>query len=116
MNIEVIPSRKGELSHCLRGEDAKVEQVSDFLEVMTNCPTDTFIMHKEDFAEAFFDLRTGLAGEFLQKVSNYRKRLIVLGDYREISSKAFRDFVYESNRTGQVLFTDDLPTAIDLLK
>jgi len=72
-------------------------------------------LSKNDLAEDFFDLKTGFAGECLQKVSNYRKRLVFLGDFRDIKSKAFRDFVHESNRTGQVLFASDIESAIEML-
>jgi hypothetical protein len=60
------------------------------------------------FAPAFFDLRSGLAGEFVQKLVNYRLRLAVLGDISECvrASDALRDFVRESNRGGHVWFLD----------
>lgn len=60
------------------------------------------------FAPAFFDLRSGLAGEFVQKLVNYRLRLAVLGDISAHvdASDALRDFVRESNRGGHVWFLD----------
>jgi hypothetical protein len=58
---------------------------------------------------AFFDLRTGIAGELLQKFVNYRLRLVILGDVGErvAASNAFRDLVRESNRGRQVWFVAD---------
>ncbi|MCK6210339.1 DUF4180 domain-containing protein [Georgenia sp. EYE_87] len=60
------------------------------------------------FAPSFFDLRSGLAGEFVQKLVNYRLRLAVLGDISEHvgASDALRDYVRESNRGGHVWFLD----------
>jgi hypothetical protein len=60
------------------------------------------------FAPAFFDLRSGLAGEFVQKLVNYRLRLAIVGDISAHvrSSDALRDFVRESNRGGHVWFLD----------
>ena len=107
---------RGGLSRCRFEEGTKIARVTDFLDAMASCPTPTFVMDKHDLAEEFFDLKSGLAGEFLQKVSNYRKRLAILGDYSAIAGKALRDFIYESNRTGQVVFAEDLEGAIDLLK
>jgi Domain of unknown function (DUF4180) len=54
----------------------------------------------------FFTLSNGLAGEFLQKLANYRLRVAIVGDlsaHTEASS-ALRDFVRESNRRKQTWF------------
>lgn len=53
---------------------------------------------------AFFDLSTGVAGEFLQKCSNYRMRLAVIGDFGSLKKGSFKDFVTESNQKNQILF------------
>lgn len=52
----------------------------------------------------------------LQKVSNYRMRLIILGDFTNVESRALQDFIRESNRQGQVIFTATLDEAIAKLK
>ena len=64
-------------------------------------------------ADGFFDLRTGVAGEYAQKFVNYRVRLAVVGDISaELEgSAALRAFVAESNRGRQLWF---LPTQADL--
>lgn len=55
---------------------------------------------------AFFELRTGVAGEFVQKFVNYGVTLVVLGDTSSQAgrSKALHDFIYESNQRGSVWF------------
>ena len=58
---------------------------------------------------AFFDLRTGVAGELVQKFANYGQRLAVVGDigaYLGVSG-ALRDFVGEANRGRHVWFVAD---------
>ncbi len=57
----------------------------------------------------FFELRSGVAGELLQKLANHRLKLAVLGDVSEhvAASDAFRDFVREANRGQQVWFVAD---------
>jgi predicted dehydrogenase len=54
----------------------------------------------------FFQLRTGIAGEMLQKFVNYRLRLAIIGDLSELASRstALRDFLYETNRGESVWF------------
>lgn len=56
----------------------------------------------------FFTLRNGLAGEFLQKLVNYRLRVAIVGDLSAHTgaSNALRDFVRESNRRKQNWFLD----------
>lgn len=58
----------------------------------------------------FFQLRTGFAGELLQKFVNYHLRVVVVGDISEFvaHSTALRDFVAESNRGRTVWFLNDL--------
>ncbi|WP_159604476.1 DUF4180 domain-containing protein [Agromyces humi] len=57
----------------------------------------------------FFRLSTGIAGEIVQKLVNYRLRLAVVGDITDhlAESNALRDFVWESNRGDQIWFVDD---------
>jgi hypothetical protein len=57
----------------------------------------------------FLKLRTGMAGAFLQKLQNYGYRCALVGDISAAlaASSALRDFVYESNKIGQVLFVED---------
>ncbi|OAI41955.1 hypothetical protein AYO38_11900 [bacterium SCGC AG-212-C10] len=59
---------------------------------------------------SFFDLRSGFAGDVLQKMVNYGLKLAVIGDisgYVE-RSNAFRDLVREADRGGSVYFVADL--------
>ncbi|GGJ78956.1 hypothetical protein GCM10010123_06090 [Pilimelia anulata] len=60
----------------------------------------------------FFALRTGVAGDIVQKFVNYRKQLAVVGDISAAvaGSTALRDLVTESGRggSGGVWFVADL--------
>jgi Domain of unknown function (DUF4180) len=62
------------------------------------------------FDPRFFDLRSGLAGEVMQKFVNYRLRLVIVGDIaaQVAASSALADLVLESNRGQQVWFVADL--------
>ena len=57
----------------------------------------------------FFRLKSGIAGELMQKLVNYRLRLAVVGDIAEhvAKSDALRDFVWESNRGEQIWFVEN---------
>jgi hypothetical protein len=58
---------------------------------------------------AFFQLRTGLVGEILQKFVNYQIRVAILGDVAHLTaeSTALRDFVRECNRGSNVWILAD---------
>ena len=60
--------------------------------------------YKEAIDEAFFDLKTGIAGEVLQKMINYHIQFAIIGDFSTYTSKALRDFIYESNKGKEVFF------------
>lgn len=72
-------------------------------------------INKEGFSEDFFVLRTRLAGEVLQKVSNYRLQLAIYGDFSGLQSKALKDFIYECNSGSHVFFVESKEEAIERL-
>ena len=74
------------------------------------------IVKKENIAETFFDLKTGLAGDVLQKVVNYHAALAIVGDFSGYTSKALKDFIYESNKGTRVFFAPDEAAAIQKLQ
>lgn len=76
---------------------------------------DRLIVHQHNVAPEFFDLRTGLAGDILQKFSTYQVRLAIVGDFSRFESKALRDFIYESNNGGRINFVDSLEAALKRL-
>jgi len=63
---------------------------------------------------AFFELRSGLAGEIAQVAVNYSQKLAVVGDISEhvARSNALRDWVIECNRGNDLYFV----ASIDELK
>jgi hypothetical protein len=73
------------------------------------------IIHKTTLCPDFFDLKTGLAGEILQKFSNYRMKLAIIGDFSEIKSNSLRDFIRESNQRCIINFVDSFDAGILIL-
>lgn len=76
---------------------------------------DKIVVNKLNICDGFFDLKTGLAGAILQKFTNYRMKIAIVGDFGSYSSKALRDFIFESNNGNQVLFLPDEATAVQRL-
>lgn len=81
--------------------------------VSNNC--NRIIIYEKNFHPDFFDLKTRLAGEILQKFSNYHVKLAIVGDFSRFTSKSLRDFIYESNKGNLIFFTDDLKNALKKL-
>lgn len=73
------------------------------------------IMYDRNLSRDFFDLKTGVAGEILQKFSNYRMKLAIVGDYSGFTSKSLKDFIRESNRQKTILFVNSFDEAMALL-
>mgnify|MGYP004513822805 CR=1 FL=1 len=69
------------------------------------------------FDPLFFDLSTGLAGEFLQKFVTYRVAVAIVGDLTDTiaGSAALSAFVVESNRGAHVWFVPDVAAVESLV-
>ena len=80
----------------------------------TGC--DRIIIPKSAVDEAFFDLKTGIAGEVLQKFVNYRLTVAIVGDFSGYTSNSLKDFMYESNKGQSVFFVKDEQDALALMK
>jgi hypothetical protein len=76
---------------------------------------DLIIIQAAQLSPSFFNLKTGLAGEVLQKVSNWRIRLAIVGDFNEITGNNMRDFIFESNKGKLVNFLGSTTAVLDKL-
>lgn len=99
----------------LDDDGPQLATTQDFLDVIGRLwgesePTSDVAIPVARLAAEFFDLRTGLAGEALQKFVNYRVRVAVVGDVsgHVATSAALGDFVRESNEGHHVWFVADL--------
>jgi len=79
----------------------------------TDC--DRIVINKSSVSEAFFVLSSGLAGDVLQKFSNYQMKLAICGDYSGYTSKPLHDFIRESNRGNHIFFTATEEEAVEKL-
>ena len=96
-----------------------ISTVEDSLNVMADLyyqGFDAIVLHEKNITPEFFDLKTGIAGEMLQKFSNYRIRLAIVVDFTKYESKSLRDFVFESNKNKQINFVGSLEEALQRLR
>ncbi len=93
----------------------EISSAEDILDIMADSRyngAQSIIIHKSTLSAAFFDLKTGIAGEILQKFSNYRMQLAIVGNFSQYRSKSLKDFIIESNRTGRILFVSSVEEAL----
>lgn len=92
----------------------KITTPQEALELVANAvyqDCDHVVLQKGQLDESFYDLKTGFAGEVLQKFSNYQAYLAIVGDFENIQSNSLKSFIMESNKMGRVLFVPSIEDA-----
>lgn len=119
MKIEKVEANGQNIAIVKKG-DAVIDDVQSALDLMATVGyetgSDRMIIHKALLSERFFDLKTRLAGEILQKFTNYRVKVAFVGDFSLYPSQSFRDFMYECNSGTDFFFVSSEQEAIDALK
>lgn len=70
------------------------------------------VIHEKNITPEFFDLKTKLAGDILQKFAQYQMPLTIVGDFTRFKSKSLNDFIFESNKGKQINFATSLTEAL----
>ncbi len=95
-----------------------MNNTEDALDILGNCRyqgADHIILHEKNIIPGFFDLKTTIAGDILQKFSTYQVSLAIVGDFSKYSSQSLKDFIYESNKVGRINFVDTVAAATEKL-
>lgn len=117
-NMEKITGGNADVA-VVRGTEVAIHDVQSALDLMatmsyeTGC--DRFAIDKSLISEAFFDLKTRLAGDILQKFINYRVKVAIVGDFSGYASKSLKDFIYECNSGNDIFFVPTEQEAIERL-
>jgi len=117
MKIEIIEIKGVNIAKVLSNE-VLIKNAQDALDLMADINyqnSSKIIINESNLLPEFFDLKTGIAGEILQKFSNYRVQLAIVGDFSNITSKSLRDFIFESNKQRRINFVDNIDNAISCL-
>lgn len=73
---------------------------------------DKLIIYERNINPDFFDLSTGIADQVIQKFSNHKMPLAIVGDFLQYESKNIRNFMRECNRGNQVIFVNSVKDAL----
>jgi len=118
MKIEAHTSGESKIAE-VTSEEILINNAEEGLQLMVDLyyqDFDKIIIHEKNITPDFFDLKTGLAGEILQKFSNYRIQLAIVGAFEKYPGQSIRDFIYESNKGKQVNFLASSEEAVNKLK
>ena len=100
MNIETIQAPRGAIA-VLSGGKVQITDAGAALDLAMSVRYETgasrLAIDKRLVCSDFFILSTGVAGDILQKLMNYRFKAAIYGDYSHYTSKPLRDFIRESN-------------------
>lgn len=94
---------------------SNVEEATDLIGNLYYQGFDGMLLYENQITTDFFNLETGVAGEILQKISNFRMRLVVIGDVSKFSRKSQVDFIHESNKGKTFNFIATIEEAFKIL-
>ncbi|MCW5851895.1 MAG: DUF4180 domain-containing protein [Anaerolineae bacterium] len=97
------------------GEEVCLRSGQDLLDLLSHLygtEVERIVLREEQLDPAFFDLRTGLAGDITQKFVNYHLKVAIVGQFEKYSSKALADFIREANQGKQLFFTASVSEAL----
>jgi hypothetical protein len=117
MNITTHGTGNRKIAEVL-SDETLINNADDALQLMADLSYQDFdriIIHEHNLIPAFFDLKTGIAGDVLQKFSNYRVRLAIVGEFSKYPGTSIRDFIYESNKGMLVNFLPSVAHAVEKL-
>lgn len=117
MDLRIIESGTKKVAEVV-SEAIELRTVQDALDLMANADYQgarSLILHSRNLVPEFFDLRTKLAGEILQKCANYGVKIAIVGNFEMLDSNALNAFIAECNRGSSIFFVPDVESAIEKL-
>ncbi|MDF9556825.1 DUF4180 domain-containing protein [Bacillus tropicus] len=103
----------------VRSDTVVISDVQTALDLMATVQYEVDAKHividKSLISESFFDLKTRLAGDILQKFINYRVKIAIVGDFSMYTSESLKDFIYECNKGKDIFYLATEQQAIEKL-
>lgn len=113
-----LHEQEGRRTAEVKADGVVVRSAADMIDMIASIvwenEVDSLAIRAENIAPEFFDLSTGIAGEVLQKCSNYQFRLAIIGRFEQYPSSHLQAFIRECNRGRQVVFVGSLQEAMEM--
>ncbi len=74
---------------------------------------DRILIYEKNITPEFFDLKTKIAGDILQKFAQYRMGITIIGDFSKFNSARLNEFIYESNKGSNINFVSSLEEIVN---
>jgi len=118
MNVRIIENETSKIA-VIESSEILINNTQDALDLIADInhlyDCNKMILSESSITKGFFDLKTGIAGEILQKFTNYNMKVAIVGSFESYLSESLRDFIFESNKGSLVFFLPDEKAAIDRL-
>ena len=117
MDIILHETAAGKIAEII-SDEIIIKDTDDALDLMAESrylDAGKMIIRENQITPSFFDLKTRLAGDILQKFSNYRMQLALIGNFSKYKSKSFQDFIRECNKGNRIFFLENQKAAITKL-
>lgn len=114
MNIKIHALNNEQVAE-VEAKGVVINRAQDALDIMAEASflgAKGIIINEYNLNEEFFNLRTGIAGDILQKFSQYHMKIAIIGDFEKYDSRSLQAFMRESNRGNQVFFVGDFENAL----
>ncbi|MDQ3008977.1 MAG: DUF4180 domain-containing protein [bacterium] len=105
MNIQALNA--GKVVY-IESDQILIKNEQDILDLIGETEFQDLVMHDYNFKPEVFDLSTKTLSFVLQKLTNYRVRLAIIGEFHSYPSKVLADFIRESNRQNNYVFLASL--------
>lgn len=89
MNISINHKNNSKVV-IIKSSKILIWNVQDALDLMATInyihDSNKIVLHQSNITEDYYDLKTRLAGDILQKYMNYHTKLVILGDFKMYDS------------------------------
>jgi hypothetical protein len=113
MELQILEYKGYKIAELI-AESAVIQNTQEAVELVVNSQyleAEGLIVQENQLHPDFFDLKTKMAGDILQKFSTYRAKLAIVGDFTKYQSQALQDFIRESNQVGRINFVNSVEEA-----
>ena len=117
MEIIIIEAKKQKIAE-IKSDEIVIKTPQNALDIMAEASyyeASSLILREKNLSPEFFDLKTKVAGEILQKFSNYMVKMAIIGEFGKYKSESLKAFMRESNQGKQIFFVGDREAAIQKL-